>query len=334
MGTGFYLIDNPPRRSQGGTPRWEPANGMVGVHTTEGALDAILPDRGAENVANYIVNRSNPGSYHEVHDYDSVVVMAPDSWMTWHTAAANLNGPAWGISAACRSTEWTVDPTHPNYWWTITVIASMGRSIRAYWERNGYDVESSARWLTKDQARNRQTQHGRLYHHGVAQPEDRSDAWVLHPDRAVLDEMLVMAIKGSTPVDPDKQWEDELMGARDDVKADTRALLTEFTGIAKPGADANLTRYHQDDRLWMVPGLPFKAPGHPAVFVLTTNGDGDLVRRHVRSMDHLKFERDRRTIAAADVVVELRPEQVDVARSYPLTPGSVASLAAASISDI
>lgn len=334
MSTGFYLLDNPPARSQGATPRWQPLNGMVGVHTTEGALDAVAPDRGAQNVANFIRNRSDPGSYHEIHDSDDHVVMLPDDWMTWHTAAANLNGPAWGVSAACRSTEWSADAWHPNYWWTITVIASMGRSIRAFWERNGYDVASSARWMTGDQARNRQTQFGRLYHHGVAQPEDRSDAWVLHPQREQLDAMLVEAILGSAPVDPDKQWENELMGARDDVKADTEALLQKYTGI--PSADGNkasIAQFHKDDRAWMVPGQPFNAPGHPAVFVLTTNAAGDIVRRHISSQEALAFERRHRIIQDIGSIT-LEANEVAVARKYPLTPASVTSLAAAQISDI
>lgn len=334
MATGFYLIDNPPARSQGAKPRWEPMNGMVGVHVTAGALDAIAPDRGAQNVANFIRTRGDAGSYHELHDSDDHIVMLPDDWMSWHTRAADLNGPAWGISAACHAHEWAADPWQPNYWWTITVIASMGRSIRAFWERNGYDVVSSARWMTGEQARNRQTQYGRLYHHGDAQPEDRSDAWARHPQRAQLDAMLIEAILGSAPVDPDKQWEEDLMGAREDVKADTEALLQKYTGIEKPDEAMNLEQYHKDDRAWMVPGLPFQAPGHPAVFVLTSNADGDLVRRHIRSMDHLKLERGMRAIAGVDIVFPLRPEQVAVARSYPLTPGSVQSLAAAGVADI
>lgn len=334
MGTGYYLIDNPPARSQGAKPRWEPANGMVGVHTTEGALDAVAPDSGAQNVANFIRTRSDPGSYHEIHDSDDYVVMLPDDWMTWHTAAANLNGPAWGISAACRSTEWSVDPWHPNYWWTITVIASMGRSIRAYWERNGYDVASSARWLTKDQARNRQTQYGRLYHHGVAQPEDRSDAWVLHPNRAELDEMLVTAILGSAPVDPDEQWWRDLMAVPADFAAALDAGLTKHSGIQGADGDNNsLEQYHEDDRRWMVAGRPFRGKGHPAVFVLAENGDGDLVRRHITTTDRLAFERKFRLVMDADPI-ELSDAERNVARTYPLTPASVASLGAAGVGDL
>lgn len=226
---GYYLLDHPPRRSQG-APRttWgypPKPSGVVAVHDTEGVMDDQGDDWGAENTANYIATRSDPGSYHEIHDGDSVVVMAPDDWMTWNVAADTANGHNWGISAACRTADW--DPDAP---WTRRVIRSMGRSIAAFWTRNGYDVATANRWITRDEANRRIPG---LILHGTWQPADRSDAWATHPRRPELDRMLVDAIAEAAGLtDHQPTEEEELMAAIDDIRAEfvnqdtrTRAAL-------------------------------------------------------------------------------------------------------------
>lgn len=202
---GYYLFDHPPRRSQG-APRttWgypPKPSGVVAVHDTEGVMDDQGDDWGAENTAAYIVTRTDPGSYHEIHDGDSVIVMAPDDWMTWNVAADQANGHNWGISAACRTADWNPDAP-----WTRSVITSMGRSIAAFWQRNGYDVNAANRWITRDEA-NRRTPG--LILHGTWQPGDRSDAWATHPRRADLDRMLIDAIRGTADTIPPPETSEE-----------------------------------------------------------------------------------------------------------------------------
>ena len=51
---GYYLIDNGSRIPQGRTPRRAKLSGMVGVHTSEGVMDSVGVDTGAENVASFI----------------------------------------------------------------------------------------------------------------------------------------------------------------------------------------------------------------------------------------------------------------------------------------
>lgn len=205
MTTGFYLFDHPPARSQG-APRttWNfpsAPSGVVAVHDTEGVMDDQGDDWGAENTAAYIVTRSDPGSYHEIVDGDSVVVMAPDDWMTWNVAADSANGHNWGISAACRTSDWDPDAD-----WTRRVIAQMGQRIRAFWERNGIDVAAANRWITRDEANRRIPG---LILHGTWQPGDRSDAWATHPRRPELDAMLTAAIGGTTPQEEDEMTDDD-----------------------------------------------------------------------------------------------------------------------------
>lgn len=221
-----YLDDNPQRYPQQRSRvawGWNGPTGLVTVHTAEGALDRIAPDRGAENVANYITTRSDAGGYHVLVDQDSTIVMARDDMMTWHTAAYNLNGPGWGVSAACRSVEWDPDAE-----WTQNVIGRMGAAVREFWQRQGHNVAASARWLTHDQVRNAGGRIVGLIHHGVIQPSDRSDAWALHPRRGDLDAMLVAAILDTptTPTPPPitKDW--FTMATQDDLR---RIIREEFS---------------------------------------------------------------------------------------------------------
>lgn len=200
----FYLLDHPNPNYPQTRPRsawgWDGPTGLVGVHTAEGALDRIAPDSGAENVANFIATRSDPGGYHVLCDTDSTIDMAPDHLMTWHIAEASLNGPAWGVSAACRSTEWDPDAE-----WTRQIIGRMGAAIRAFWLRNGHDPDSPKvrRWLTRSEVLAAGGRIVGLIHHGVVQPSDRSDAWALHPQRARLDQMLLDAIGDGKPNVPE-----------------------------------------------------------------------------------------------------------------------------------
>lgn len=220
---GFYLFDHPPARSQG-APRttWgypPKPSGVVAVHDTEGVMDDQGDDWGAENTAAYIVTRSDPGSYHEIHDGDSIVVMAPDDWMTWNVAADSANGHNWGISAACRTSDWDPDAE-----WTQRVIRSMGHSIAAFWARNGIDVAAANRWITRDQANRRIPG---LILHGTWQPGDRSDAWATHPRRGELDQMLVDAIAGAGGTTTPPAGDDDEMSP--DQEARVIKAINDFT---------------------------------------------------------------------------------------------------------
>lgn len=183
---GYVLLDRPNGIQQYRFPRRNEISGMVGVHTAESLMDEIGIDTGAESVADFIVRRTDYGSYHEIVDSDTTVQMAPDTYETWHIAADAHNWHSWGISAACAATEWD-----PDKWWTRQTINRMGARIAAFWSRRGFNVGQCARWLNRDQAR---AHMAGLVHHGVAQPEDRSDAWVNHPRRGDLDQMLIDAI--------------------------------------------------------------------------------------------------------------------------------------------
>lgn len=189
---GYYLLDYPPKSRQFYPTRANPATGGVGVHTTESVLDRIAPDTGAENVAAFIARRTDPGSYSEIVDTDSVVQMVPDSYTTFSVAVAGYNSRTWNIALACRSDELDPDDTA-----TQVLIATAGARIGAYWMRNGWNPADCARWVGTGAL----TGPG-LFNHGDVQPVDRTDAWAKHPRRADLDRMLVDAIVPPLPPSP------------------------------------------------------------------------------------------------------------------------------------
>lgn len=260
---GYYLTDHPNPRYPQTRPRsawgWDKPTGLVTVHTAEGALDRIAPDAGAENVAAFIATRSDAGGYHVLVDTDSTIDMAPDDVMTWHTAAYNLNGPGWGVSAACRSTEWDPDAE-----WTRQIIARMGQAIAAFWRRQGHDVAASARWLSHDQVRAAGGRIVGLIHHGVIQPGDRSDAWALHPQRWRLDAMLLAAIVDKapnprpTPTPPSP--EEDIMVTRAENQADMAAAIKPVNDrlatleqlVTSRGS--YIARDERDGAMWLVAG--------------------------------------------------------------------------------
>jgi hypothetical protein len=196
----FFLLDNPPASAQFRSPRREPLSGIVVVHTSESIMDNVGPDTGAENVAEFISRRSDPGSYHELIDSDSVVPLVPDDYESFQVAADGHNRHAWGVSFACRSSD-----LDPDAEWTRRAIAIAGVRIREFWQRNGFDPNDAARWISRDDAVARRGPG--LVTHGTVQPADRSDAWTTHPRRVELEQMLAAAITNTAqpiPVPPEE----------------------------------------------------------------------------------------------------------------------------------
>lgn len=131
MATGIYLIDNPPATRQFRSPRREAPSGVVVVHTAESFADETPPDRGAENVAAFIARRSNPGSYHDLADSDSIIQLVRYSDEAFHDATGS-NPHSYGVSAAAQAAKW------PDYSpeWRKATVTNMARAAARY-----------ARWL-------------------------------------------------------------------------------------------------------------------------------------------------------------------------------------------
>lgn len=205
---GYYLLDNPPASRQFYPSRNPtPLAGAsaaptlaVGVHTVEAILDRIAPDMGAENTAGFVRRRTDPGSYAEILDLDSVIEMVPDSYTTFSVAQSGYNSRTWNIALACRVADLSADDPL-----TRLLIARLGQRIAAFWLRNGVDVEAACYWGGTDALRR-----PCLFNHGDVQPADRSDAWSRHQDRAVFDAWLIHDIRYHAGIinDPTEEVDD------------------------------------------------------------------------------------------------------------------------------
>lgn len=100
-----YLRRHPPRRSQFRSPRRQKPSGVTVLHTAENVMDTVGPDTGAEGVANFIVNRAEPGSYHDIVDSDSGVYLVRYGDEAFQDGTGS-NPHALSISWALRASDW------------------------------------------------------------------------------------------------------------------------------------------------------------------------------------------------------------------------------------
>lgn len=227
MSTGFYLLDHPPARAQFYDRRNAALTGGVAVHTTESIIDTVTIDTGAENVAAFIARRGDAGSYHVLVDSDSTVPMVPDSYTAFHIAASGHNSRTWGIAFACRTTD--LDPDHP---WTRAAFKRAAVEIVGFWRRNRFPVDALNTWLAPGETLTR----GGLFHHGTAQPRDRTDAFAKHPRRAELAALLSREI--TTAAGGNLTTEREIVRLFQEILVDD--------GPGRPGA-AYLTTVAEND---------------------------------------------------------------------------------------
>lgn len=152
MATGYYLLDNPPARSQYRTPRREKPSGVIVIHTAESPADQTGPDAGAENVAAFIRRRSDPGSYHALSDSDSTLKLVPWSYEAWQDGTGS-NPHAIGLSVACQAAAW---PTLPQSWrdGAINGLAALARDAAA-WLESEHGVIVPARIISRAESEQR-----------------------------------------------------------------------------------------------------------------------------------------------------------------------------------
>jgi len=147
---GFYLADNPnvihPDRPQFVPQRrgiYGRLSGTVIVHTAEGY--------GAYDVAKFISQRSDWGSYHRLVDANNIIEMADWEWETWQDS--ETNNWAVGISAACRAADWLgiEIKTRLKYYRNLAIVAA--DFVR--YMRETYAIEVPRVRITGAQARAR-----------------------------------------------------------------------------------------------------------------------------------------------------------------------------------
>lgn len=147
--SGYYLLERETRIPQCRSVRRNGArpSGVVVLHTAENATDFQGVDEGAEAVARFIANRTDPGSYHVLVDSDSMIPLAPWSYECWHDTRTNNH--AVGISAAVRAADWPRLGTRGE-----RAVARMALAAREYatWLHATRGVVIPARRITRAQA--------------------------------------------------------------------------------------------------------------------------------------------------------------------------------------
>lgn len=170
-----YLEDHPPRVRQFRRPRRATPSGLIVVHTAESVMDAVGPDTGAENVAAFIANRSDFGSYHLLVDSDSIVQLVPFDAEAYGDGTGS-NPFAIHLSFALSTTDWqrmTVEKRRD-------VIRNGARAAAraARWLRDVHGIEVPARRVSRaDSARRRPG----FISHAERDPARRSDPGAAFP---------------------------------------------------------------------------------------------------------------------------------------------------------
>lgn len=179
---GFYLLDHPPRRSQGRHPRRANVRPVVVVHTTESATDLEGPDPTAERVAQFIADRTTPGNYHLIGDTDSIVPMLPMSWEVWGDRTGS-NRWAVHVSLAMRAGDWPSLPPERHQAF-VRAAAWMFRMAGDWFEGQGLE-RPHARLLTKPES-DRWDANG-FISHARRDPPRRTDPGPAFPWQQVFD---------------------------------------------------------------------------------------------------------------------------------------------------
>lgn len=102
----IYLEVNKPERSQFRVTRRAAVKPVIVLHTAENISDTVGADSKAENVANFIKNRKDPGSYHLIGDRDSIIQLVRFASEAYHDGTGS-NRWSIGISLAIQSKDWS-----------------------------------------------------------------------------------------------------------------------------------------------------------------------------------------------------------------------------------
>jgi hypothetical protein len=161
---------NPQTAPQYGFPRRNgaTASGTIGIHTAENRPDLAGVDTGAEDVAQFILTRTDFGSYHTLCDADSTIRMAPFDFETW--GITSMNNWAIHIAGAVKAAHWAQLPTERREA-TVSAMA-LAAAHAAQWCFESLGIVVPARRLTRAEALERRPG---FVAHADADPARRTD---------------------------------------------------------------------------------------------------------------------------------------------------------------
>lgn len=231
---GAYLTDHPPLRKGGQwyDKRNRPLTGCTALHTAESVMDTLGPDTGAENVAEFIRTRSDPGSYHDLVDADSWIPLVDLKHAAFHDGTGSNNW-ALSLSFACRTTDWA----------RMTPEKRRGflhQGARAFANQQLYRRHVGApltRLRLISKAQSDRGESGFIYH-GLRDPGRRTDPGVKAPHLFPLDEFLAECraelarvmpdhpdAGGAAPARPATTREWDEMASKDEIKDAMREVI-------------------------------------------------------------------------------------------------------------
>lgn len=145
---GIYLEDHPPRVRQF-RQRYARPTGCIVVHTAESIMDTVGEDTGAENVAGFIANRTDPGSYHTICDSNSRVRLVRFNNAAYGDGTGS-NEWAIHISFACSAHQWA--GMTPQKRQAFIRQGARAAAEAARWLKSTYDVDVPAVRITRAQS--------------------------------------------------------------------------------------------------------------------------------------------------------------------------------------
>ena len=198
-----WLDDHPPVRSQFRCPRRANPNGLVVVHTAEAKPDTIGLDGAAEAVANFIRNRTDAGSYHDLVDSDSIINLVRYECEAFHDGTGS-NPYSYGVSAATKADEWSTVPTG----WRNACVRNMAAAAATYadWLVKRTGIIIPARRVTRSES---ELGVAGFISHAERDPARRTDPGAAFPWADFLAHFD--AFTRPEPPEPEPESEDDLM---------------------------------------------------------------------------------------------------------------------------
>lgn len=171
-----WLEHNRPVRSQFRRGRRQKLRPIVVVHTAENPW----PNSNALNVANFIRTRTDPGSYHRLVDASRIIPLVDLDNEAFQDGTGS-NPWAMGLSAACRTVDWTrMD--------TATLLAFVNNLAHAAAEMNAHSIRRGAGCIQGRRISKAQSDAGvsGFVTHGDRDPRRRTDPGVNFPWNSFL----------------------------------------------------------------------------------------------------------------------------------------------------
>ncbi|MEM7272705.1 MAG: N-acetylmuramoyl-L-alanine amidase [Actinomycetota bacterium] len=193
---GIYLEDNTPLRDRGQfrVGRRSKVRSVIVVHTAESGTDQTGPDPKAENVARFIRDRSDAGSYHLIGDADSIIQLVRFENEAFQDGTGS-NEWAIGISLAMNAEDWPTLPAERRSQFVDT--AAQMAAIAAGWLTSQGLPAPAPRLLTKAESNNL-TASG-FISHARRDPTRRSDPGTGFPWDDFFTEYVSLLAPATTP---------------------------------------------------------------------------------------------------------------------------------------